>query len=214
MGVIRESGSKMFMAEKQWEKARAEFFEAFKYYQEVGNPRAKTILKYVVLASILSDSKINPFDSQEAKVFKDDSEILAMMQLRTAYESNDIDEIQRILNDKTANILSDPFIANYLDELLRSVRLNILQVKIKPYKSVRIQFLASELHIQETQVLSLLIELLIEGKVQGKIDEIEGYLEVYSETSMQGLSRRDKAIQKWSNTLNLMQSNMVDKLRF
>ena len=81
MGIIKESGSKMYMGEKQWDKALTEFFEAFKCYQEVGNQRAKTILKYVVLASILSNSNINPFHSQEANIYKDDTEVLAMMPL-------------------------------------------------------------------------------------------------------------------------------------
>lgn len=80
-------------------------------------------------------------------MYKNDHEILAMMRLRQAYEQNDINELQTILADKTANILSDPFIAGYLDEMLRSVRLNMLIAKIKPYKSVRIDFLANELNI-------------------------------------------------------------------
>ena len=35
MGVIRESGGKMYMAQKDWVKAYNEFFEAFRNYQEV-----------------------------------------------------------------------------------------------------------------------------------------------------------------------------------
>jgi COP9 signalosome complex subunit 2 len=32
MGIIRESGSKMYMGEKNWEKALTEFFETFRCY--------------------------------------------------------------------------------------------------------------------------------------------------------------------------------------
>ena len=56
-------------SEKDWENARIELFEAFKYYQEVGNEKAKSILKYVVLVSILAQSSFNPFDNVEAKVW-------------------------------------------------------------------------------------------------------------------------------------------------
>ena len=57
-----------WISEKDWENARLELFEAFKFYQEVGNSRAKSALKYVVISSILAQSGLNPFDNVEAKV--------------------------------------------------------------------------------------------------------------------------------------------------
>ena len=59
LAIIKETGGKIFMSEKKWEKALDELFESFKNYQESGNTRAKTVLKYVILASILSASEIN-----------------------------------------------------------------------------------------------------------------------------------------------------------
>jgi len=56
-------------SEKNWESARLELLEAFKCYQGVGSGRAKSVLKYVVLVSILSQSTFNPFDNVEAKVY-------------------------------------------------------------------------------------------------------------------------------------------------
>ena len=40
-----------------------------------------TCLKYLVLANMLTQSAINPFDSQEAKPFKNNPEIIAMTNL-------------------------------------------------------------------------------------------------------------------------------------
>lgn len=48
------------------------------------------MLKYVILASILSGSEINYSGTREAKVYKEDPEIIAIMNLRTAFENNDI----------------------------------------------------------------------------------------------------------------------------
>ena len=45
MGVIREEGGKMQMAEGNWEDAYNELYEAFRNYQEAGNSRAKDCLK-------------------------------------------------------------------------------------------------------------------------------------------------------------------------
>ena len=106
MAIIRECGGKMYMGEGNWVEAQKEMFEAFKNYQEGGNMKAKTVLKYVVLASILAQSIINPLHSQEAKVYKDDPEIIAMMRLRSAYEIGQIKEIIAIVNDRSFTIFN------------------------------------------------------------------------------------------------------------
>ena len=49
MGIIRECGGKMHMAERQWAEAATDFFEAFKNYDEAGNQRRIQCLKYVCL---------------------------------------------------------------------------------------------------------------------------------------------------------------------
>jgi COP9 signalosome complex subunit 2 len=90
LGIIKECGGKMFMSEKKWDKALEELFESFKNYQEAGIGRAKDVLKYVILASILSGSEINYSGTREAKVYKDHPEIIAIMNLRTAFEKNDM----------------------------------------------------------------------------------------------------------------------------
>ena len=41
---------------------------------------------FLVLANMLMKSGINPFDSQEAKPYKNDNEIVAMTNLVTAYQ--------------------------------------------------------------------------------------------------------------------------------
>ena len=73
-------------------------------------------MKYLVLANMLMKSGINPFDSQEAKPYKNDPEILAMTNLVSAYQNNDISEFEKILKQNRKNIMEDPFIryfANY-----------------------------------------------------------------------------------------------------
>ena len=67
-------------------------------------------MKYLVLANMLMKSGINPFDSQEAKPYKNDPEILAMTNLVSAYQNNDISEFEKILKQNRKNIMEDPFI--------------------------------------------------------------------------------------------------------
>lgn len=56
MGIIKECGGKLALFEKKWDQALDHLFESFKFYQEIGNLKAKNILVYVILASMLSHS--------------------------------------------------------------------------------------------------------------------------------------------------------------
>jgi hypothetical protein len=40
----------------------------------------------------------------------------------------------------------------YLDDLLRNIRLNVLLYKVTPYNTVKIEFLARELNISQREV--------------------------------------------------------------
>jgi hypothetical protein len=53
----------------------ADPWQAFKSYDEAGNSRRVQCLKYMVLANMLMESKVDPFDAQEAKPYKQDPEV-------------------------------------------------------------------------------------------------------------------------------------------
>jgi len=211
IAVIRESGGKMYMSEKKWEGAYNEFFEAFKNYQETGNAtRAKIMLKYVVLANMLALSSINPFDSREAKVYQDDPEISAMANLRTAYEQNDIATIDQLLTNPSYKILSDAFIKTYLQDLLRNIRLQVLQNIIKPYRCISLQFLAREINVPNDEVVSLLVQLILDEKIAAKIDGTEGFLHVDAGSSE--VSKKFNNMQKWVDSFERIHNGLLGKL--
>eukprot|EP00978_Attheya_sp_CCMP212_P048807 scaffold577379_cov47-Attheya_sp.AAC.1 len=81
LAQIQELGGKMHMASREFESAGKTFFQAFKSYDEAGDPSRLRCLKYLVMASMLHASTINPFDSQEARPYRDDPEIVAMTNL-------------------------------------------------------------------------------------------------------------------------------------
>ena len=70
---------------------------AFKNYDEAGSHQRLQCLKYLVLANMLNESKINPFDSQETKPYKSNPEIIAMTDLVAAFQVKNIREFERIL---------------------------------------------------------------------------------------------------------------------
>uniref|UniRef100_F1KXX7 COP9 signalosome complex subunit 2 n=1 Tax=Ascaris suum TaxID=6253 RepID=F1KXX7_ASCSU len=176
MGVIRECGGKMHLREGQFEKAHTDFFEAFKNYDESGSARRSTCLKYLVLANMLTKSDINPFDSQEAKPFRHDADIMAMNRLVGAYQNNDIREFENILEQNREAIMADPFIREHIEELLNNIRSQVLLQLSTPYSRIQLSYLADELHISINEVVVLLVELILDGVLPATIDEINGTL--------------------------------------
>ncbi|VDN19055.1 unnamed protein product [Gongylonema pulchrum] len=176
MGVIRECGGKMHLREKQFEKAHTDFFEAFKNYDESGSERRSVCLKYLVLANMLIKSGINPFDSQEAKPFRNDPEIVAMNQLVEAYQDNNLTEFESILKTNRDAIMADPFIREHIEELLNNIRSQVLRTLCLPYSRIRLTYLAQELHVDESELLTLLVDLILDGSLNAKIDDISGIL--------------------------------------
>ncbi|CAG7731813.1 unnamed protein product [Allacma fusca] len=202
MGVIRECGGKMHLREGEFEKAHTDFFEAFKNYDESGSPRRTTCLKYLVLANMLMKSGINPFDSQEAKPYKNDPEILAMTNLVSAYQNNDINEFEKILKQNRSNIMDDPFIREHIEDLLRNIRTQVLIKLIKPYTRIHIPFISKELNIDASEVEALLVSCILDNTVRGKIDQVNQVLEL-KHTASAGCARYS-ALDKWTTQLNAL----------
>ncbi|XP_040914170.1 COP9 signalosome complex subunit 2 isoform X1 [Toxotes jaculatrix] len=209
MGVIRECGGKMHLREGEFEKAHTDFFEAFKNYDESGSPRRTTCLKYLVLANMLMKSGINPFDSQEAKPYKNDPEILAMTNLVSAYQNNDITEFEKILKTNHSNIMDDPFIREHIEELLRNIRTQVLIKLIKPYTRIHIPFISKELNIDVCDVESLLVQCILDNTIHGRIDQVNQLLEL--DYQKRG-GARYTALDKWTNQLNSLNQAIVSKL--
>ncbi|OXB79937.1 UNVERIFIED_CONTAM: hypothetical protein H355_009752 [Colinus virginianus] len=204
----KECGGKMHLREGEFEKAHTDFFEAFKNYDESGSPRRTTCLKYLVLANMLMKSGINPFDSQEAKPYKNDPEILAMTNLVSAYQNNDITEFEKILKTNHSNIMDDPFIREHIEELLRNIRTQVLIKLIKPYTRIHIPFI-SKLNIDVADVESLLVQCILDNTIHGRIDQVNQLLEL--DHQKRG-GARYTALDKWTNQLNSLNQAVVSKL--
>ncbi|GFS37825.1 proteasome family protein [Actinidia rufa] len=209
MGIIRECGGKMHMAERQWADAATDFFEAFKNYDEAGNHRRIQCLKYLVLANMLMESEVNPFDGQEAKPYKNDPEVLAMTNLIAAYQRNEILEFEKILKTNRRTIMDDPFIRNYIEDLLKNVRTQVLLKLIKPYTRIRIPFISKELNVPEKDVEELLVSLILDNRIHGHIDQVNRLLE--RGDSSKGM-KKYTAIDKWNTQLKSLYQTIGNRV--
>ncbi|KAI8588068.1 PCI domain-containing protein [Geranomyces variabilis] len=209
MGVIRECGGKMHMGEKEWERAQTDFFEAFKNYDEAGDPQRIQCLKYLVLANMLMESQINPFDSQETKPYKNDPQITAMTDMVDAYQRKQLPEVERILRTNKATILGDPFIRTYIDDVLHNIRTQVLIALIRPYTRIELGFVSTQLNISSSEVEDLLVNLILDNKVDGRIDQVNQRLELHSHSSD---AIHYNALDKWSKNVGALYSSCIQKV--
>jgi len=209
MGVIKECGGKMWMGERQWNRASEDFFESFRNYDEAGSPQRIQVLKYLVLANMLTGSEVNPFDSQETKPYKTDPQIKAMTDLVDAYQRREVHSAEKILRDNRSTIMDDSFIRLYIGELLRSLRTQYLIDLIKPYTRLELSFLAKQLNVAIEEVEELLIGLILEGKVEGRIDQVGMRLELDRKQSLE--KKRYAALSKWTEALEAVHGAVVGK---
>jgi COP9 signalosome complex subunit 2 len=192
LGVIRESGGKMFMRQSMWKEAHECFLQAFRSFDEAGDHRRIANLKYLVLASMLSDSEINPFATNEAQSYQADPEIVAMTELIAACTNNDIRQFDRVLKDKknSRSILEDQFIYSYLEPLIRKVRCQVLVVLVKPYTAVRLSFIAKQLMVSEDEAESLCVAMILDGQLAGKIDQLAGVVRLAAKSGGASAARK------------------------
>lgn len=179
-------------------------------YDEAAIGRRIQCLKYLVLANMLMESEVDPFDAQEAKPYKNDPEVLAMTNLIVAYQKNEISEFERVLRDNRKSIMDDAFIRDYIEDLLKNIRTQVLLKLIKPYTRIRLPFISKELNIPEQDVEQLLVSLILDNRVFGHIDQVNQLLEL--STTTQEAKKYEQA-NKWAAQLSSLNKVVVSKLR-
>ena len=197
MGIIRECGGKMHMSEENWKEAQTDFFESFRNYDEAGSLQRIQVLKYLVLTTMLMKSDINPFESQETKPYKNDSRISAMTDLVDAYQENDIHRYESILQ-KNKDVLEDPFIAENIDEVTRSLRTTGVLKLIAPYTRFSLAFVAKRLNVSVAEVQDIVGFLILDKKLDGKINQEKGIVEVNNRAD----ADRTQALENWTSAMD------------
>ncbi|KAL1656842.1 hypothetical protein SLS61_000638 [Didymella pomorum] len=178
---------------QNWKGAQSDFFESFKNYDEAGSLQRIQVLKYLVLATMLSGSDINPFDSQETKPYQNDPRISTMTDLVNAYQREDIHEYEKILQNNQ-DLLQDPFIAENIDEVTRNVRTKAVIKLVAPYTRFTLAFIAKQLKISLPEVQEIVGFLIVDKRLHGKINQQNGTVEVESSTDRD----RVEAMKEWS----------------
>mmetsp|Transcript_264 Transcript_264/g.832 ORF Transcript_264/g.832 Transcript_264/m.832 type:complete len:465 (-) Transcript_264:1292-2686(-) len=200
VAVVHECGGKMWFREKAWQAAYDAFFEAFRNYDEAGSARRIDCLKYLVIASLLMGSDIDPFEETRAKSHKDDPEIAVMLRLLDAVESANLSAFEECLASPAGRrLLSDPYVTGVMDDLLRQVQTAVLLRTVRPYRRVRLDHVSAAVH---TNAVPLLTRLILDGTLKGSLDLEAGVLDLTQTTPFrEAAAHHDEALVAWADTL-------------
>lgn len=196
----------MHMSEENWKEAQTDFFESFRNYDEAGSLQRIQVLKYLVLTTMLMKSDINPFESQETKPYKNDPRISAMTDLVDAYQQNDIHRYESILQNNK-DVLADPFIAENIDEVTRSLRTSGVLKLIAPYTRFTLAFIAKQLMISVVEVQDIIGFLILDEKLEGKINQEKGTVEIDSRSD----ADRTHAMKEWTSAIGSLCRTVLDE---
>lgn len=179
LGVIHECGGRIHMKEKRWEAAREDLFESFKNYDEAGSLQRIQVLKYFVLACMLSESGIDPFESQETKPYRQDPKVMVMMQLVEVFQRSDVEEFNRLLKSHNSEIMGDELIRTFLDDLILSIRSQGVLNLVRPYTRVSLEYIAKTIEITVDQAKEILVRLILDFRLPtARIDMVDNYVQL------------------------------------
>lgn len=68
--------------------------------------------------------------------------------------------------------MDDPFILNYIDDLLKNIRTQVVIKLIEPYTCIGMPFISKQLNIPAGEVEQLLVSLILDNRIEGHIDQV------------------------------------------
>ena len=140
--IIYEQGGKIYMRQKNFDKALENFKNSLSNFQKSGETsKSKMIMKYEILCSMISRSNTSIFSREEAKPYIDDLSLLSLVDLHEAYEEMNINKINSIWVDRILKYEKDEFILENLNEILHNIRFNYICQKLNAYKICKFETL-------------------------------------------------------------------------
>lgn len=88
------------------------------------------------------------------------------------------DEFEQTLRRNEKKITDDEFIREYVQDLLRTMRIQCMSSLVAPYKRISFKYISRELNdVPVEEVEALLVSLILDGKLDGRVDQVNGILE-------------------------------------
>jgi len=198
LGTIHECHGKVMLFEHDWPNAKKEFFYAFKNYDESGSERRVLCLRYIVLAALLENTIVSPFETPETKSLVSNKDIIPVVNLWNAFEILDVD---RFCETIKIAFVDDDFANSFLPVVIRSFRLQKINKIASAYSSVRIPYIAKQLRLSDSECEELIAEFILDRQINGYIDQVNKILLMNEENPIDP-DMKYNALNQWSGHIH------------
>jgi len=118
-----------------------------------------------------------------------------------AYQRNDIERFEELLDLNRKQIMEDAFVRDYVEDLLKNIRTQVLMRVIKPYTRVSIAFIAGELKIPTKDVEALLVSLILDARIRARIDQVNDVVEIQRDPTEAAAADVYKGLEGWATAI-------------
>lgn len=193
--------------EKDYETAYSYFYEAFEGYSQQNDPRASSILKYMLLSKIMLNhtDDVHTILTGKMALKYVGRNLDAMKSIALAHQNRSLSEFEASLAAFKTELGADPIIRSHFTALYDTLLEQNLVRVIEPFSCVEIVHVARQVDLSPTQVEGKLSQMVLDKIIYGVIDQETGTLIIYDEPE------EDKTYNAALETIQQM-STVVDLL--
>jgi len=208
LGTIYSVGGRARMRERKFAEATKFLVEAVKNWDQCRKTQeTQDCIKLMVISSLLSTSKVNPFDDQVAASHLGTPAIKAFERITKDVLSKNADSF--LVNIKP--LQREDIIKEYLPMLKRLIQKDLFLEIVKPYTNISMTFVGKRIHTTPEETESILVELILNQQIVGTIDQASGMLLL--DTTTKSYNDFYGALNRLATAVDRIQKNVLSGLQ-
>lgn len=178
--IINQCRGQIQFYRGNYHRANIEFYKSFQNYDEAGSTMKYKLLKYYALCSLLIESELDPFQSQETQIISKSSNQFDKLKLFIKYYNDlNLENFENLVSSSSSlsnrkideddvdnDDNNDDIYKVAIQEILYNLKSKILLNYIKAYSAIKFKFLRGKLKVDENQLRSILLQLSMAGKLK------------------------------------------------
>lgn len=174
MGIVRDCCARVQFYRGNFEKARLSFYECFKNFDETGSPLKKQALKRFIWCGIITESEMNPFESQETQIYSEFDEFSDLINVMNSYEHLDLDGVLNAINrmhERRDMLMTDSTFRSSESIIITNLRIRIIKNLLKAYSRIKFETIMRKIKLSEKELENVLIRMISKGELSDvKVD--------------------------------------------
>ncbi|EME31034.1 26S proteasome regulatory subunit N6 [Galdieria sulphuraria] len=169
--------------EHDYKTAYSYFYESFEGFSNLGDERAVSSFKYMLLCKIMTKQAedVAGLISTKFALRYNGKAVDAMLAISRAHQNRSLAQFQQALKDYPEELTNDVVIHSHLSELYDTLlQQNILRI-VEPFSRVEITHIAELIGLPMETVESKISQMILDGQLKGTLDQGANCLITFTE---------------------------------